>query len=318
MKSVRPVLLPAFLAVLAAACAPTLGPVHQSPQPTPVAINSTSLPGGFSGESTVFVGAGDVAYEGPGAEATAKLLDRIPGAVFGLGDLAYQSGSHSEFAKYYAPTWGRHRHRTFPVPGNHEYRTPGAAGYFDYFGPRAGDPVKGYYSFDLNADWHVVAINSATVGDGASKHLVPGSAQYEWLSRDLDAHRHQNVIAMWHHPRFSSGAHGDNSETDAIWRLLHAKGVDIALWGHDHHYERFHKMDGDGKRNDQNGLHAFVVGSGGKNHYPFFKFAKRTTAVRNSNTFGVLKLTLYKQGYEWEFVPEAGGKFTDSGRAAVR
>jgi hypothetical protein len=269
-------------------------------------------------EPAVMVGAGDIAYEGPGAEQTARLLDRIPGTVFLLGDNAYQSGSPDEYARFFHPTWGRHLNRIRPVVGNHEYRTPGAAGYFGYFGERAGDPRKGYYAYDVSPKWHVVVINSATAGDAASKDLGPGSEQYRWVAQDLDANPGKHVIAMWHHPRFSTGAHGDNKETDALWRLLAAKGVDLALWGHDHHYERFEPMNADGKRDDARGVRSFVVGTGGKNHYPFFKLPKSTTAVRNASTFGVLRLTLHVDGYEWQFVPVEGETFTDRGQAAVR
>lgn len=269
-------------------------------------------------EPAVMVGAGDIAYEGPGAEQTAKLLDRIPGTVYLLGDNAYQSGSPAEFASYFHPTWGRHLNRIRPVVGNHEYRTPGAAGYFGYFGDRAGDPRKGYYSYDVSSTWHVIVVNSATSGDDASKDLGPDSEQYRWISADLDAHRDQNVIAMWHHPRFSSGAHGDNKETDALWRLLVSKGADLALWGHDHHYERFVPMNAEGKGDEARGMRSFVVGTGGKNHYFFFKLPKSTTAIRNSSTFGVLRLALYEKGYEWQFVPVAGEKFTDRGQSPVR
>jgi hypothetical protein len=313
-KSLAPALLAALFAT---SCTPAYWNAGADIRDQDTISTRAVPPEAFQGEVTVMVGAGDIAYDGPGAEATAKLLDATPGTVFALGDNAYQSGKPEEFAKYYHPTWGRHLHRTRPVPGNHEYRTPGAAGYFDYFGPLAGDRTKGYYSFDLNADWHVVALNSATDGDAASKNLGPDSEQYRWLEQDLEAHKHQNVIAMWHHPRFSSGAHGDNPETDALWRLLYMKGADIALWGHDHHYERFFPMDGRAQRDDLNGIRAFVVGTGGKNHYPFFKFPKRTTAVRNASTFGVLKLTLYKQAYEWQFIPVEGEKFNDTGRSLV-
>lgn len=312
-------LVPALAAVVfGTSCAPHLTNVTSDPRNTTAATAMGKVPESFPGNFAIMVGAGDIAYDGPGAEATARLLDNIPGTVFTLGDNAYQNGSLGEYQKYYHPSWGRHLKRTRPVVGNHEYRTPGAAGYFQYYGDRAGDPSKGYYSFDVSPDWHVVAINSSQEGrDAAATDLGPNSEQYRWLERDLDANVGKNVIAMWHHPRFSSGAHGDNDELDAIWRLLYLKGVDIALWGHDHHYERFHAMDGRGKREDLNGVRAFVVGTGGKNHYPFFKLPKRTTAVRNSKTFGVLKLTLYKQGYEWDFVPEAGKDFTDRGRSLV-
>ncbi len=102
--------------------------------------------------AVVLVGAGDIAGcdNLPGAEATAKLLDAIPGAVFGVGDFAYPDGAPEHFAKCYEPTWGRHKARTRPAPGNHDYHTKGASGYFNYFGAAAGDPKKGYYSYDLD------------------------------------------------------------------------------------------------------------------------------------------------------------------------
>ncbi|MEB3284022.1 MAG: metallophosphoesterase [Candidatus Sericytochromatia bacterium] len=299
---------------LISSCATGTDPWVAGARPAAMAANLSSTPA----DSVVFSGAGDIAFEGPGAEQTARILDGITGAVFTLGDNAYQSGSAEEFARFYHPTWGRHLSRTFPVVGNHEYRTPGASGYFAYFGPRAGDPGKGYYAFDLNPFWRVYSINSADETDGASKQLGMGSEQYRWLAMELDTHRNKNTIAMWHHPRFSSGAHGDNPETDAIWRLLVEKGVDIALWGHDHHYERFHPADVSGREDEKKGLRSFVVGTGGKNHYPFFKLPKRITAVRNARTFGVLKLTLHPTAYDWKFLPAAGGKFSDEGRSSVR
>jgi hypothetical protein len=76
-----------------------------------------------------------------------------------LGDNQYETGSLADFQSSYDPTWGRVKGITHPVPGNHEYLTSGAAGYFSYFGAAAGDPTKGYYSFDLGS-WHIIALNS--------------------------------------------------------------------------------------------------------------------------------------------------------------
>src|SRR5262245_30572838 len=79
----------------------------------------------------VLVGAGDIAScSSDGDEQTARLLDKIEGTVFTLGDNVYPDGTPAEFQNCYAPTWGRQKARTRPVPGNHDYRTPGAAGYF--------------------------------------------------------------------------------------------------------------------------------------------------------------------------------------------
>ena len=113
-------------------------------------------------DDPVLVGAGDIAScdDLAGAQATAKLIDKIPGTVFAVGDLAYPDGSDQQFANCYGPTWGRFKERTRPAPGNHEYQGDGgASGYVRYFGMAAGDPRTAYYSYNLGA-WHIIALNS--------------------------------------------------------------------------------------------------------------------------------------------------------------
>src|SRR5213592_3135298 len=160
--------------------------------------------------AAVFVGAGDIGdCKRIGDSLTANLLDGISGTVFALGDNAYPDGTPSDYANCYGPTWGRHKARTRPVPGNHDYNTAGATGYFGYFGSAAGDPAKGYYSYDLG-DWHVVVVNSAT-------GMSVGSPQEQWLRTDLAASAKRCTLAYWHYPRFSSGTHGSLSATQPIW-----------------------------------------------------------------------------------------------------
>ena len=55
-----------------------------------------------------------------------------------------------------------------------------------------------------------------------------------------------------------------------------------------------------------------MVGTGGLNHFPFLA-PEPNSEVRNSDTFGVLKLTLFANSYAWKFVPIAGQTFTDEG-----
>jgi Calcineurin-like phosphoesterase len=195
----------------------------------------------------VLVGAGDVAScdDLAGAKATAKLLDSIPGTVFVAGDLAYPDGSAAQFANCYGPTWGRHKSRTRPSPGNHEFHAGGATPYFDYFGADTGDPKKGYYSYDPGA-WHVIVINSncSELSGGCSKD----SPEEQWLREDLAKHRAACTVAYWHHPLFSSGLkHGNDPEAKPFWQDLYAAKVDLVVNGHDHDYERFAPQDPDGK-----------------------------------------------------------------------
>lgn len=262
-------------------------------------------------EPVVFVGAGDIAscYD-DNDEATARLLDGIEGTVFTLGDNAYDTGSASNFGHCYEPTWGRHRDRTRPTPGNHDYYTTGAEGYFLYFGDAAGDPTRGYYSYDLGA-WHIIALNTNCAEIGGCGE---GSAQLAWLEADLEANPAQCTLAYGHHPHFSSGAHSDEADLTAMWDLLDRSGVDVILGGHDHLYERFAPQDARGNA-DPEGIRQFVVGTGGA---PLYELGPPhpNSEAGSDGAFGVLKLTLDDGGYAWAFVPVEGQLFTDEGTAS--
>jgi hypothetical protein len=260
----------------------------------------------------VLVGAADIAScdDLAGAQATAKLIDSISGTVFAAGDLAYPDGSDDQFRNCYGPTWGRFKDRTRPAPGNHEYHSDGASGYVRYFGALAGDPKKGYYSYELGA-WHIVVLNSECAEVGG---CWAGSAQEQWLRQDLKAHPSQCTLAYWHKPLFSSGdAHGNDPEVRPLWDALYAWGTDVVLNGHDHDYERFAPQDPSGNPDRQRGIREFVVGTGGKNSHRRFATPKPNSEVRQADTFGVLKLALHPAAYDWEFLPETGKTFKDSG-----
>jgi hypothetical protein len=226
--------------------------------------------------------------------------------VLTLGDNAYPDGSLSDFQRRYDPTWGVHRGKTYPSPGNHDYRTPDAAGYKAYFGSRATPAGETWYSFDLGG-WHLVSLDSNCQDVGCR----PGSPQYEWLQQDLSANTKPCVLAYWHHPRFSSGEHGSSRRTQPFWKVLYEHGADVVLNGHDHTYERFTPLTPDGQP-DPGGIREFVVGTGGARLYPFGP-PETGSEVRQNSTHGVLQLTLDTTGYDWRFVPVAGGGFTDTG-----
>jgi acid phosphatase type 7 len=274
-----------------------------SPSTTPTAVPTPA----------VLIAAGDVAScHGQGDEATAALIDGLSGTVAMLGDSAYDRGDPQEFADCYDPSWGRFKSRTRPAVGNHEYLTAGAEGYFDYFGPAAGDPAAGYYSYDLGA-WHAVALNSQCWEVGGCGAEDP---QALWLKADLASRPTLCTLAYWHVPRYSSGIHGSSDLVDAYWDLLYQAGVDVVLTGHDHDYERFAPQDDQGRADPERGLREFVVGTGGFSHYPFPGVPIANSEVRNASSFGVLVLTLYEDRYEWQFLPAAGQAFTDSGTTA--
>jgi hypothetical protein len=271
-------------------------------RPTPIDPPSVPPPPTGAGEH-VLVGAGDIGWCGSaGPEATARLLDGIPGTVFTTGDNAYMSGTAQQFADCYEPTWGRHKARTRPSPGNHDYETPGAAPYYAYFGPSAGPAGRGYYSYDLGS-WHILALNSA-IAAGA------GSPQLTWLRADLEANRTRCAAAYWHDPVFSSGPNGNQPQMREVWRVLQEFGVDVVLAGDDHDYERFAPQDANGRSDPDRGIRQFVVGTGGA---PLYEFASpRPNSEFRASVWGVLKLTLRAEDYAWQFIPTSSGA-ADSG-----
>ena len=274
--------------------------------------NDGNGPGSLTGGATgnVLVGAGDISTCGnDNDEATAKLLDGISGTVFTVGDNAYSSGSPSDFGQCYAPTWGRHRSRTRPAPGNHDYNTSGASGYFGYFGDVAGPAGRGYYSYDIG-DWHIISLDSEI-------SMSAGSAQETWLRADLAASSKRCTLAYWHKPRFSSGTkHGSLSSAEPLWQALYDAGAEVVLSGHEHNYERFAPQTPAGVSDPTKGIREFVVGTGGASHYNDEGSPLPNSEVFDGTTFGVLKLTLGSGSYSWEFVPVAGQSFTDSGSGA--
>lgn len=273
----------------------------------------SSSAAGPADQTAILVGAGDIAdcKDLSGAEATAKLLDKIPGTVMVVGDLAYPDGSKENFACY-DRTWGRVKSRTRPAPGNHEFHAAGATPYFDYFGPAAGDPKTGYYSYELGT-WHIIVLNSECKDVGGCE---AGSPQETWLRYDLVQHPVACTLAYWHKPLFSSGgAHGNDLTVKPLWQALYEANADVIIGGHDHDYERFAPQTPDGAADPARGIREFVVGTGGKNHRPFAE-PKPNSELRDATAFGVLKLTLKPGAYDWQFVPEAGKTFTDSGSGA--
>jgi hypothetical protein len=139
-----------------------------------------------------------------------------------------------------------------------------------------------------------------------------GSAQEQWLRADLAASTKRCTIAYWHHPRFSSGSHGSSTSPQPLWQALYDFDADVIISGHDHNYQRFAPQTPTGAADAVRGIRQFIAGMGGRSHYNFGTPIANTEAY-NTDTFGVLKLTLYAGGYDWQFVPIAGKTFTDSG-----
>ena len=276
----------------------------------------------------VIAAAGDIACAPPATRTSTKCHQQDTAnlltagsydAVLPVGDTQYDCGELSAFYQVYDPTWGQVKSISHPVAGDNEYSsstctTPGASGYFTYFGAAASpldqqctQACKGYYSYDLGS-WHIIALNSECSQVGGCKSTSP---QGQWLKADLAAHPAACTLAYWHRPYFKDDG-GTSSRTRYFFKTLYAAHADVLLVGHKHIYERFAPMNPDDVA-DPNGIRQFIVGTGGKSQASLATTPPANAEVRNRGTYGVLRLTLHAGSYDWQFVPEAGKTFTDSG-----
>jgi acid phosphatase type 7 len=295
---------PAFVATTPSAASSTSAATTPSgfvPSTAPSSVPSS--PSAPLDDAVVIVGTGDIAEGGTSTMANAtSSADLVraakPRFVFTVGDNAYPNGSAADFAKKYDPTWGPFKAMTHPVPGNHEYHSTSPSGYLGYFGAaNVTNRVDGgvYYAYNVGKAWRAYALNSEV-------SMSAGSAQYAWLKSDLNAHPGTHFIAYWHQPRFVSKVqHGDRTDEAAIWDLLRLHGTDIVMAGHEHHAERFAKMDGSGAL-DPKGIREFITGNGGNQTYGLPSTLASNSKFANGYDYGVLKLTLHVNSYDWAFI----------------
>lgn len=239
--------------------------------------------------------------------ATASRAWRLdPDAILALGDLQYERGNLTSFRQVYDRSWGKLRGITWAIPGNHEYRIPGARGFYRYFADRPPEP-PGYYRRSINT-WQIYLLNS-------NCDQVDCPAQRTWLYRQMYRHPSKCSLIALHHPRYSSGRHGNQREAVGFWRIALRFGADVAVAGHDHDYERFAPMDNAGNVT-ADGIQSFVVGTGGKNLYPRGEHVLGSRVFRNDR-HGVLRLSLRPNGWTWQF-HDISGRILDRGYRACR
>ncbi len=277
--------------------------------------------------TVALIGAGDIAKcDSEGDEMTAGLIDSLlkaatfPTWIFAAGDLVYERGTGRNFADCYGPTWGRFGRITRPVPGNHEYKNGflwflfggNASPYFRYFNAfddQAGAANEGWYYY-RHGRWGVYALNSA------KGRIRPKSRQWDWLNANLETHSEGCSIAYTHHPRFSAGKHKDSKDMEGVWRLLADHGVDILVAGHDHNYQSFEPQTVEGEPSSM-GIREFVVGTGGGELRPATFLTAGALRRSTSEHFGVLKLVLHRDSYDWQFIT-TDGLVWDSGSSSCQ
>ena len=256
-----------------------------------------------------------------------SIVQANPDAFVMLGDAQYAQWGPFSASSSYTTAFAALTSRTWAVQGNHDFDAGGgttapgrtANGFFSYFGTRAGPSPYQAYSFDLGT-WHFVVMNS-----NCSETPVSCSGQTTWLQNDLAQTRQPCIAAAWHHPRWVSPGgietglgYADNPASAPWMAALYAKGADVVMSGHSHHYERSFPVDPNKVRDDAKGLRIFVAGSGGREFRPASPLAGNPTdpSSINNATFGFLKLTLKARSFDHEFVRESGPTFSDSGTVA--
>lgn len=249
----------------------------------------------------------------PGRKVVAAQLDKEPGTIATLGDHMYDPEGMTGMFECFEANWERHKLRIRPTIGNHDYLTLWGYGYFNYFGQAAGGHGGGYYSYDLGS-WHIVVLNSNCSRAGGCHK---GSQQERWLREDLAANKSKCTLAYWHHPLFTSSNRAGKTTLKPFWDALYRYDADVILNAHEHSYQHFDPQDPSGRRDPDDGIRQFVVGTGGAR---LDHFGERTPNLRTreNDTWGFLKLTLNENGYIWRFVSEPGSRFTDSGWSNCR
>ncbi len=256
-----------------------------------------------------FSGAGDIAICGQtGDDATAKILMEQVGSglYFVAGDGSNENGNLYEYQHCFGSSWGQLMPDIRPVPGNHDYKSNPLENYWVYFDGLAGEPGKGWYSFE-HGGWHIVMLN-ANCGYVA---CGPSSEQVAWLKEDLANHKSVCSLAVWHQPRFNSGLAGNADWLYTFWDVLYDNGVDVVVNGHDHHYERLAKVNPKGELDAERGIRSFIVGTGGAGFYPI-DHVLPFSEVRITRQFGIIQFELQPESYSWRFI-NVDGEVLDAG-----
>ncbi len=252
----------------------------------------------------ILIAVGDIAECGSnGDERTGALAASLQGTIATLGDTAYDRGTRSELAECFGASWGPVKDRiAWAVSGNHDYMTEDGAPLREYMGAAAVREGRTYFADELGS-WQVLVLD--TNCDKVAGGCGPDSPQVAWLRDTLAATDAWCTVALYHHPRWSSGFHGETRSADAIWRTLAEGGVDLVLNGHEHDYERFAPLDAYGAE-DPSGIVEIVAGTGGGDLRGFRTPPATGSVVRRSTLFGVVEATLADGSWAIRFLDVEG------------
>lgn len=293
---------------------PSLSPSAGSAA-SPPASGGPSASASPSAALQLLLAVGDIARcDAPGDEATARLAASLTGAIALLGDTVYPRGTAAELRDCFEPSWGAVRDRIrWAATGNHDDLTDAGAPLRAYLGEAAARDGRTWFSDTLGV-WHVIVLDSNC--DVVEGGCGADSPQGRWLAADLEANATSPTarctVALFHHPRFSSGEHGDDTAVAPLWDLLWRGGADLVVNGHDHDYERFDPQAPDGSADAATGIVELVVGTGGGELRAFTRGAPNSVA-RIPDVYGLVALQLGADGWRSRFIATDGTLLDDAG-----
>ena len=206
------------------------------------------------------------------------------------------------------PVMGRVSRQDVPRDRQSRHRDAGPAGVLRLLRVARRRPPGGL----VRADARSVAAHRARLELRRRGRLRPGHGPGPLAGGGAGWNPSDCTLAIWHHPRFSTGYHGPTLAVEPFWDALYAADADLVVNGHDHDYERFAPVDPAGQPDADRGIRQFVAGAGGAALRPF-EGEDSNSEVRDASAHGVLRLDLRDGAYDWEFIPVPGGSFTDQG-----
>jgi uncharacterized protein (TIGR03437 family) len=183
-----------------------------------------------------------------------QMVKEQPNFVIHVGDIAYESGTYSEFtANYFEYYFTLMRQACFfTIAGNHEYYTNNSAPYLAYAAPPTNNsPVAfdegRYYSFDW-AGIHFVAIDANLLVPTVPQFASAQARMLAWLENDLATSQAMWKIPFFHQTPYPISQHVDDPIDIAARNLLvpifERHGVQLVLSGHEHNYQRSKPLRG--------------------------------------------------------------------------
>jgi hypothetical protein len=251
-----------------------------------------------AGQTYFIIGdTGDCILEGSAlvGKALRNQPDWQEATLIETGDLSYQVATRERLLACHEPHFSGFSRR-LAVPGNHDWADQGGAGFFATF---PGDIPR---QETLNGRWKLLMLNSNLREQAQEQQL-------DWLDKTLAANRDQCLIAAWHHPRWSSGKHGDNRFVQPLWERLQGR-VTFSLHGHDHHFEVLPAIDRSGQPTPV-GVPSFIVGNSGAVLYSAGLGPNRSRHAHYGQ-WGFMRLELDGSHYSWQAI-NTDGKVIDHG-----